>query len=385
MGVPEVDLAAVANAEAESPPVCRVAEVVRPAAGGIRRHVSDLLEHLNRRRFSPRLFAPETFVPDRSIPDLDHSAIAIGATTRPFADYEAVGALASLLRDKSDIVHAHGLRGAIVGGFAARRAGLPYLFTVHNLLPKLNFIQATVFLELAKKAARVIAVSEAVAHTVQQTGVAAHRIAIVPNGVDLSRFDPPADTEGFRQAYGIADAERIVLGVGRLALEKGFDNLIEAFALLRTRLPETRLILAGEGPETARLKLQAQPLGDRVLFLGHRLDTPLLLAAADLVAVPSRQEGQGIVPLEAMAAGRAVVASRVGGLVETVVEDRTGLLVPPDAPSALADALEALLTDPNRRLALGAAGRERVQQEYALKTQIQKIEAIYSDVFRRTA
>ena len=358
---------------------------MRPAAGGIRRHVTDLLEKLDRRQCVPTLFAPEDFQPDRPLPDISRHSVAIGPTTRPLPDYEAVCKLAQIFSGNIDIVHAHGLRGAVVGGFAARRARLPYLFTVHNLLPKMNPVQAAIFLELARTSSRIIAVSEAVGQTLRQRGVAAPKIAIVPNGVDLSRFEDRQNTKDFRSEYGIDQKEQIVLGVGRLAPEKGFDVLIEAFATLHAHRPDIRLVIVGDGPEALRLQHQAAPLGDRVLFVGHISETSPFFAAADLVAAPSRQEGQGIVPLEAMAAGRAVVASRVGGLVETILDGETGLLVPPDDALALAKAMKLLLEDSRRRIAMGLVGRERVRQHYSLQTQIQKIEAIYRDVFRRTA
>lgn len=362
-----------------------MAEVVRPATGGIRHHVSDLLEHLDRAQFAPLLFAPDDFVPDRPLPNLSRRSVEIGATTRPRQDYAAIGKLARLLQGNCDIVHAHGLRGAVVGGFAARRAHLPYLFTVHNLLPAMDFIQAAVFQILTKNADRVIVVSQAIAQTLQHTGIPPEKIALIPNGVDLSRFEGTNDGESLREECGFGATDRIVLGVGRLSPEKGFDILIEAFLTLQTRLPEARLVLIGEGSEVARLRAMAELHSDRIHFLGHRLDTAPLYRAADLVVAPSRQEGQGIVPLEAMAAARAVVASRVGGLVETIIEGKTGLLVPPEDSSSLAAAIETVLNDPKRRTAMGEAGRRRVQQEYSLQAQLQKIEAIYSDVYRRAA
>ena len=365
--------------------VCRVAEVVRPAAGGIRRHVSDLLEHLDRRQFFPSLFAPSDFLPDRPLAEVPRRAIEIGATTRPIPDYEAVSKLARLLRSGTDIVHAHGLRGAIVGGFAARRAGLPSLFTVHNLLPKMNLVQAAVFRELAGKSVRIVAVSEAVAYTVRLAGIRAEQIVVVPNGVDLSRFDLSIDALQSRGEYGLPTDASVLLAVGRLSQEKGFDVLIAAFALLSPQHSQVRLCIVGDGPQAEALKRQAAPLGDRIRFLGPIAAAASLFAAADVVVVPSRQEGQGIVPLEAMAAGKPVVASRVGGLMETIVEGETGLLVPAGDAQALAGAIEALLNAPIQRADLGAAGRRRVEQEYVLQTQIQKIEAIYRDVFRRTA
>ncbi|MCW3055362.1 MAG: hypothetical protein JWN14_4532 [Chthonomonadales bacterium] len=362
-----------------------MAEVVRPATGGIRHHVSDLLEHLDRAQFSPLLFAPDDFVPDRLLPDLSRRSVEIGATTRPRQDFAAIGKLAQLLQGNCDIVHAHGLRGAVVGGFAARRAHLPYLFTIHNLLPHMNVLQAATFRTLAIHAARVIVVSDAIAQTLRQAGLPAEKIAVIPNGVDLSRFEAATNSDSLRKTYGLGATDRIVLGVGRLSPEKGFDVLIEAFLTLQARLPDVHLVIVGEGSEASRLKALAELHSDRIHFPGHRPHTVPWYAAADLVVAPSRQEGQGIVPLEAMAAGKAVVASRVGGLVETIVEGKTGLLVPPEDSSSLAAAIETVLNDSQWRTAMGEAGRRRVQQEYSLQTQLQKIEAIYSDVYRRSA
>ena len=367
------------------PAPCRVAVVVRPATGGMRRHISDLLEHLDRRQFTPTLFAAKDFVPDRPLRDTARCSIDIGAATRPVRDYRTAGELAQLLRDNIDIVHAHGLRGAIIGGLAAQRAGLPYLFTVHNLLPRMNVLQSLIFRELARKAARVIAVSGAVANTLQSVGVERNKIAVIPNGVDSSRPGLQSGSAEFRAENGFSAEECILMGVGRLAPEKGFDVLIAAFALLQPRFPDIRLIIAGDGSEASVLRARAELVSPHIHFLGHTQETGRLFQTADIVIAPSRQEGQGIVPLEAMAASKPVVASRVGGLVETIVEGETGLLVPPDDAPALASALEKLLTDPAQRAALGAAGRKRVVQEYSLQTQIQKIEAIYRDVYRRTA
>lgn len=363
--------------------VCRVAEVVRPAAGGIRRHVSDLLEHLDRGRFAPTLFAPDDFQPDRDIKDLRRHSVPIGAATRPLQDYRVAALLAQLLRGKIDIVHAHGLRGAVVGGLAARLARLPYLFTVHNLLPTLNPIQAAVFRTLAGKATRIVAVSDAVANTLERIGVERRRVCVIPNGVALRQNS--IDPQQFRMDHGLTSDDHLVLGLGRLSPEKGFDVLISAFLALQPRVPNAVLLLAGDGPEAQRLKAQATPVRDRIRFLGYTSDTAPLFAVADLVVAPSRQEGQGIVPLEAMAAERAVIASRVGGLVETIQDGVTGLLVPVDDAAALAIAMETLLTDIARRERMGAAGRRRVEEEYSLQRQIQRTEAIYQDVFRNTA
>jgi glycosyltransferase involved in cell wall biosynthesis len=152
--------------------------------------------------------------------------------------------------------------------------------------------------------------------------------------------------------------------LARLVPQKGLDVLLEAFARVP---PPARLVIAGAG--TLRPVLEARAvmpdLVGRVAFLGPRADSAAVMAALDLFVLPSRWEGFGLVLLEAMAAGRAIVASRVSAIPEVVAEGETALLVPPDDPGALAAAIVALLDDPARRQAMGAAGRARVRQEFA--------------------
>src|SRR5262249_2652934 len=148
-------------------------------------------------------------------------------------------------------------------------------------------------------------------------------------------FDSPLASPLLRMRYGLDPHSLLLVAIGRLAPEKGFDVLIEAFRLIHARQPEARLILAGSGLEEASLRALAAPLQKALIFAGHLTEIVLLLQTADIVVIPSRQEGQGIVALEAMAARKPVVASRVGGLIETIEDGKTGVLVPPEDPAAL--------------------------------------------------
>ncbi len=369
-------------------PAIRVAQVMRPAAGGMRRHLFTLLAGLDRRRFAPTLFAPADFPAADCPSDVPHIPLAISARTRPLADLHAIRQLAQHLRQNFDIVHAHGLRGALIGVLAARQAGLPALFTAHNLISRPSLLQRFFLALVGRDAAAVIAVSEAVAAMLCAAGIPRAKIAVIPNGIALGPFDVQTDAEAVRAAFGVPPTAPLVLAIGRLSPEKGFDVLLEAFRQMQLRMPEARLILAGSGPEEAALWNQAVRGGidqtGTVIFAGQQAEVAPLLQAADVVAIPSRQEGQGIVALEAMAARRPVVASRVGGLVETVIEGETGLLVPPQDAAALAEALLALLSNPAQRQQMGEAGRVRVTQEYTAERMVQRIEAVYAGLVHRT-
>jgi glycosyltransferase involved in cell wall biosynthesis len=357
----------------------RLALVVRPAAGGIRRHVSTLLAHLDREQFVPVLFAPPEFRLDIHGSDVSHVPLAIGARTEPWADWRAIRALANDLRGNFDIVHAHGLRGALIGVPAARRAGIESVFTAHNLVPgggATRILLATV----GRRAARILAVSQAVADTLRAAGASGAKTVVIPNGIDLAPFDNPLDLQAVRAEYRLPAEAPLVFAAGRHAREKGFDVLIAAVRELQSRVPGVCLALAGSGPLETILRQQATAQNAPARFVGHLSSIAPPLRAADVFAVPSREEGQGIVALEAMAAGKPVVASRVGGLAETIVDGETGLLVPPEDVTALAGALAELLTDRRRCEAMGRAGRARVEREYSAARMIQRIEAVYRDV-----
>lgn len=371
----------------------RVAQVVRPAAGGIRRHVSLLMAHLDREEFAPTVFGPSVLTFDPPLLEKERVPFAIQAVTSPVSDLRSIVSLARLLHGKFDLVHAHGLRGALIGVLAARLAGIPSLFTAHNLIESGSLLQRLTLRTLGGSAAAIIAVSQAVADSLALQGVARAKITVIPNGVDLSTFsrrdtsynpDNPQEREiscflhACRSGGGKAP---LVAAIGRLSPEKGFDVLIDAFTILLEQLPEARLILAGTGHKNREIRAQVNDTHN-IHLAGELPDVIPLLFAADVVAIPSRQEGQGIVALEAMAAGKPVVASRVGGLVETVLDGETGLLVPPNDPAALAQALFQILTDKDGSLSMGQAGRIRVEQEYTLEKMMRRTIEIYRNICR---
>jgi len=174
----------------------------------------------------------------------------------------------------------------------------------------------------------------------------------------------PGDVLAARRSLGIADSARVIGAISRLRLEKGIDVLIRA--LDAVGVDDLLLVIAGSGPEEMALRELAAASRAPVHFLGHRHDVALWLQAADVIAIPSLRESFGRVTLEAMAAGRPIVASRVGGLAEGIIDGETGLLVPPGDERALAAALRTLLTDPVLCARLGNAARERCRSLYMI-------------------
>jgi glycosyltransferase involved in cell wall biosynthesis len=216
---------------------------------------------------------------------------------------------------------------------------------------------------LYRRVDAVIAISSAVRDALVARGVPARRIHVVPSGIDPKRWQK-LDRDEARGELGIAPGDPVIALVGALYPRKGHAVLLEAVALLTGRGLRPTCLFAGSGPEGDSLMARAASLGveRQARWLGRLDDVAPVLAAADLVAVPSLAEGLGVAALEAMAAGRPVVASAVGGLRETVRHEGEGLLVPPGDPAELADALARCLTDAGLRQTLGAAGRTRAER-----------------------
>jgi glycosyltransferase involved in cell wall biosynthesis len=211
----------------------------------------------------------------------------------------------------------------------------------------------------------VIAISDGVRRALVEAGVRADRIRVVPSGIDPASVDaPPGARDATRRGWGLAPDELAVVVLGALERRKGHAVLLAAAAREAAARPRLRYVFCGDGSERAALTTAAASLGDRVIFAGFRRDVAACLAAADVVAMPSLHEGLGVAALEAMAAARPLVASRVGGLAEVVVDGQSGVLVPPGDADALAAALHGLACDPALRDRLARGGRARVLERF---------------------
>ena len=224
----------------------------------------------------------------------------------------------------------------------------------------------------------ILANSQAAAARLQQERVPAHQIAVIPNGLDLSRFD------------GLTPARdgRTVIVVANLRPEKGHRTLLRAAARVLARHPGARFRLVGDGPERASLEALARDLGisQAVEFLGYRGDVAGLLAQADVSVVPSTSEAFPNAAVEAMAAGIPVVASAVGGLLELIRHESNGLLVPAADEALLAQSIVTLLDDQRLRHRLGAAARADVVSRYSFARMVSSVDSLYlTELHRRRA
>jgi glycosyltransferase involved in cell wall biosynthesis len=223
---------------------------------------------------------------------------------------------------------------------------------------------------------QIIAVSKAVADFLEARGYDRERILVVHNGVPDIRVIPTA--RSLRQKLGVPPDSPLIGLVGRFICDKGQDIAIEA--LSRLSVP-AHLALIGD-PATPwgrdmRLRSQSAPGRDRIHFVGFRDDAREQLADLDLLVAPSRREALSLTLIEAAAAGVPVVASRVGGIPEVVLDGQTGILVAPEDPTGLARAIESLITDPALRMRLGQAARRRYEDHFSLQPMLDATEEVY--------
>jgi glycosyltransferase involved in cell wall biosynthesis len=285
-------------------------------------------------------------------------------------------------REKFDLVNTHTSKGGILGRLAARLAGVPRVIHTGHGFPftetSSEFLKR--FYILLERLAGyfcdlVISVNEEERQAAIRLGVIApEKIVTVLNGIDMGMFD---NVEGVRETRGGLEipAEGKVVGtVGRLAEQKGFVYLIQAIPAILEACPQTWFVFAGSGPLESQLRSLAEELGvtDHCRFLGFRADIPQLLCTYDLFVLPSLWEGLSITQLEAMAAGRAVIATDIKGNREVISNEEDGLLVPPADPEALALAVVRLLLDPGLARHLGGRGRDKIRAHFSPEAMVEK-------------
>lgn len=301
-------------------------------------------------------------------------------------DLGVVTRLRQVLRKRRiELLHTHLLHANIVGRLAARGTGIPVISTCH--IAERRRVPWHFWLErlTAGLCRTEVCVSRAaLARQREKTGLPESFFRIIHNGVDLTRFRPGGDKNAARAALGLPQ-EALVLGaLGRFDRQKGFDVFLRAAALAAAADAGSELYfaLAGYGEEEPLRRLAASlRLGPRLRFAGYAGEPERFYAALDLCAVPSRWEGFGLVAAEALGCGVPVVASRVDSLPELVRDGVDGLLVAPDDPEALAQALLELAHAPDRRAAMSAAAVARAQ-EFGLDKMLRNYEELYAAVLR---
>jgi glycosyltransferase involved in cell wall biosynthesis len=350
--------------------------------GGTEQIILELLETFGGRGWNCVLLRPQV----QALSPLAERARSLGVeqyASQTLNGWSGLARLPHLIRQlrsiRPAVVHAHlttplGCRFSLIAAAVAR---VPAVVATAHLLIESSANRSAQQRVLVSAVDRYIAVSKHVASRLRDGfGVPSEKISTVLNGVRLARFDHLTPNGLRDQLTGGANVP-VILTVARLHPQKGLEFLLDA----ARQVPDALFLVAGEGPQRPALEQEARALGlgARVRFLGFRTDVPELLANCDLFVLPSLFEGLPISVLEAMAAGKPVVATSVGGTDEAVVDGDTGLLVPPGDAPALATAIRQLIHDGALAERLGAAGRARVAAHFTAQTMVEQVATVYEE------
>jgi len=281
-------------------------------------------------------------------------------------------------RYEIELVHSHSYKTDLYGYLAVRNTGIPILATSHFWTRRTISLRLYAYLDqlVLRRFNHVVAVSDEIAKEVAAGGVPPARVSVINNGIDLNAFQnavPIGDAE-----YRVKSA-RIVGAVGRLVDQKGFDYLLRAIPRILERYPSTSFHIAGDGTERRKLEALASELSisEQVHFMGARSDMPDVYASFDIFVLPSLNEGMPIALIEAMAASKPVVATRVAAVPKLVINGETGLLIEPRNPTALSDAICQLLENSALCERLGRSARTRVEQQFSSEVMAQRYLKLY--------
>jgi glycosyltransferase involved in cell wall biosynthesis len=276
------------------------------------------------------------------------------------------------------LVHCHSRRGAdVLGGLAASFADVPAVVSRRVDNTEIALMAALRY----RPFRRIIAISEAIAGVLRDSGVDAGRIEVIRSAIDVDDFAVPVDAAAFRREFGLAGNELVIAAAGQLIPRKGHRFLIDAVANLAESGRAFRVLVFGEGEleSTLRNEVTARGLDDIIRFEGFREDLDRWMGAFDLLVHPALAEGLGVITLKAQAAGVPVIAFRAGGVPEAVRDGEAGILVRPGDVPALTEALASLIDDAGLRSRYGAAGRARMREEFSVETMTEK----HLDLYKR--
>lgn len=358
------------------------------SAGGAELHLLTLCRHLKRRRIEVVVACLREHVKDsRSLrSDFQREGIrVIRLRAEGRFDVRSITKLASLIgKERPNLLHTHLPRADLAGAFrAVFHPSVPWVCSVHDIhdkswsgrwtLPLFNFIW--------RQADRVVAISHAVRDwLVKERALPTEKVRVIHYGIEPESFSrPKAD---LRSQWNLTGG--VVGSLGRLEARKGHDCLIRAVPAMLQRVPDATLLIGGHDPldygKNLHALIRRLKLNDRVRIVGVQNDVPSFLNTLDVFAFASRSEGFGQVVIEAMAAGKPVVASRIAPLTEIVKHGDTGLLVDPDDPTAFGEAIAWLLAHPEHASRMGREGRKRVYSHFSAQRMTDETVSLYDTV-----
>lgn len=395
------DAALPADIQTQRMPIRLLKVMTTFAAGGTEGQVANIARHIDRTRFELQFACLRKW--GFYLDEIEQNRIAV--TEYPVSSFYSPDTFVQqakfarqLRAQRIRIVHSYNFYSNVFAVPAAKLAGVPLVVA--------SIRDQGVYLSAAQRHAQRIACrfadlvlvnAQSIRDWLVADGYPAGKVRIIRNGIDLSRYMGQRGETGVREELGLPADAPLVLMLSRLNPQKGVDDFIKAAAMIRLQRPDVRFLLIGEkltyqgngfGPDAPYhnyLHELCVNLGvdDRIVFTGHRSDVPALLAEGAVSVLPSHSEGLSNTLLESMTAGLPIVATRVGGNPELVEDGVNGILVSPQAPATLANAILRILDDPALAARFSSAARAKATQHFAMEKMIRDTEALYIDQLRQ--
>ena len=360
--------------------------------GGAEQLMTSLLNFFDRERFEMRVCALQDRGSNLITQKLEQMGIPVDFIyiERLRNPLNIFRILAYLQKHKPDILHTQLEFSDTLGSIAARLLGIPSVSTVHTIenpsvRTRTYWRHQLRWFALRHFSTRVIAVSKkARLHHIQSAKIPNDKAITLYNGIDLEVFRSrgPQMVNTARQSLNLPETGQVICTVAVLREQKGIQYMIEALPAILERIPNAIYLVVGDGAYRNELKSLSASRGveKRVLFAGHRTDIPAVLASCDLFVLPTLGDALPTVLIEAMAAGKPIVASDVGGVPEIITDQTTGILVPPANPSKLAEACLQILQNESFRNTLVSNAYEVAQQKFNVHTQVRQLSTLYQNL-----
>lgn len=353
--------------------------------GGAETQLVELAKRLDRERFNILVCCLTRGGPlEKHLKDGGINCYILGKRFK--LDFRVIPQLVHLLRrEKIDILHTWMFTSNSFGRLAGILVRVPVIIASERGVDlwknKLHLFIDWLFSHFTSK---IICVSEGVKRFYQEKGrISADKLTVIYNGIDIKKIEEGRG-ERIREEFELGPEDRIVSTVARLAPGKGIEYLLQALPLVIRHFPRVKCFIVGQGPEEGKLKELSRQLeiSPHTVFTGLRNDIQDIISISEVFVLPSLFEGFSNVLLEAMALGKPVVATRIPGNDELVIDGKTGILIPPQNPQSLANAILSLLKEPQKGREMGEGGRERIKRHFRLQSTVKKTEELYISLLK---
>jgi len=360
--------------------------------GGVQQQLLSLLKAYSRERFNPIFccLGPKEEI-GKEIEETKIGFIPLNKLRYNRFSPGIVLELYRLMKKKQiHVVRTHRYRSNLYGRLAAFLAGVPVIIaSVHDNYrtdkrPKRRIMNRI----LSKITDKIVAVSENVKEDIiRYDSIDPSKIEVIPNGIDVERFNPEKNTTDIRKEFSLEEDDIVIGFIGRIVPAKGLEYLLNALPYLKEEFKSIKLLIVGEGSLVEELKERAKKnnILDNILFIGRRRDIPEILASINIFVMPSIAEGLPNALLEAMAMGKPIVTTEVGGIPEIVKNGFNGLLVPPRDTLSLSKAIKELISNDRLAAKLGQAARDLVHDNLSIKAIAQKWQSLYLSILKEKA